>query len=99
MANPQNPAVALVDYGGIDMNTLNLTLLAANSARRWATIRNDTDQDIPYAEGWTATASLYTDVIPAGGRLEIVWPASAAAINGYLATTPTGRILTTERLG
>ena len=98
MANPMNPTVALVDFSTLDPTTLNLTLLAANSARRHAVIRNDTDQDIPYAEGWTVTANLYTDIIPAGGRLTLTWPASVAAINGYFASTPTGKILTTERI-
>lgn len=94
MPNPLNPTVLLVDLGGIDPTAHTLTLLAASAARKEATIRNDTDKDIPYAEGYTPTANLYTDVIPAGGRL--VLGRNAAPIIGYFADTPTGKVMTTE---
>ena len=93
-----NPVVALVDFAALDDMTHNLPLLAANSARHWALIRNDTDTDLPYAEGWTARPTLYTDILPAGGRLELTGPRAAVAINAYLTSTPSGRIVTTERL-
>ncbi len=74
-----------------------LTILAANSSRRGATIKNDTDAALLVCEGGNASPTNYTDVLPPGGRWILDYPASTSILTAYLPQVPNGRLLATER--
>jgi len=74
-----------------------LTILAANAARRGATIRNDTDQALMIREGGSASATNYTEILPAGARYTLDYPASTGILTAYLPQVPNGRLIATER--
>ena len=72
-------------------------ILAANAARRGATIRNDTDQALMIREGGSASATNYTEILPAGARYTLDYPASTGILTAYLPQVPNGRLIATER--
>jgi hypothetical protein len=74
-----------------------MTLLAANTARRGATLRNETDTAIRIKEGTGAAYNSYTDILPPGARYVLDYPACTAAITAFVPTIPGGNLYITER--
>ena len=89
--------VAVVDLLSATDATRVLTILAANTSRRGATIFNNTDTSLLIREGGNASPTSYTDILPAGARYILDYPVSTSIITAYLPQVPAGRLLTTER--
>lgn len=85
------------DYAAISDTTRNITLLAANTARRSVRIVNHTGQAILIREGGDASPSLFSWLVPPGGEVVLEYPVCTAKLNGYFGALPEGRIFITER--
>ena len=89
--------VTRVDLLAADDFSRVLTLLAANSARRGATVKNGTDAVIPIKEGLGASPTSYTDLLGPGEEYVLDYPVSTAILTAYLAQVPNGSLFVTER--
>ena len=100
IAAPNQPTLSTTTELGFTTfvdTTKNVTLLAANTARRSARIINTSDLAIPISEGGTAARDSYSKLLEPG--TDFIWdfPACTVALNGYFSRFPDNPILITER--
>lgn len=96
-ARPSAATLTQADWTAISDSTRALTLLAANTARRGLSVRNDTDTKILIREGGTASASAYTDILYPGDEYVSDYPVCTALLSAYIPTIPQGFMSITER--
>lgn len=73
-----------------------VTILAANTSRRGATIFNDVDKSLYLKFGASASTTSFTVKIAAGGYYELPSPVYQGVMTGIWETGPTGSARITE---
>ncbi len=77
-------------------NGANVTLLAANSLRKAATVFNDADKALYLKFGTTASATSFTVKIFPSGYFEFPYPCYSGNVDGIWDSGPTGSARITE---
>lgn len=73
-----------------------VTILAANTSRRGATVFNDADKALYLKFGASASATSFTVKIAAGGYYELPSPVYQGVMSGIWEAGPTGSARVTE---